>query len=87
MRQAQLEKQALFFRNLTWQDLSTHTYCELKIEVIKSPKVSVRIDIIQHGTDVVLFKMIGNETAKNLLKIYGYDLELMSQNIKIVNGN
>lgn len=49
--------------------------------------MSVRIDIIQHGTDVVLFKMIGNETTKNLLKIYGYDLELMSQNIKIVNGN
>ncbi len=63
-------------------DVSTNTKCEIRLEV-QMPRSTLRIDVVQHGSEVPLHSVLPKSTTKQLLSRFDNDLEEVSKAVRI----
>ena len=81
-----LAKSGLLYRDLNWLDKSTNTKCEMRIELLV-PQYNLRIDLIQHGSEVTLNSVLPKSKTLKLLEEHDYDLRSIGLMVSVVNGN
>ena len=66
----------VIYEKKDWVEPVVASFHRLKMSVTKNKHL--RVDIVEHFTDIPLHKTIPLEHAKSLFDNYGYDLELLA---------